>query len=116
MAILIETKSYADNSKEREAAQLLKNCFSEELKGSKANGRILIASSVQIFGQEVRDIDLVVIGSLSGFKLNLNTKQVHGKKRMLCQNLVLNTLDQEQPSLMVVSHSTGLMQKLSKQL
>ena len=66
MSIIIETKSYADNNKEKEAAQVLKDCFSEEFKGSKANGRILIASSVQIFGQEVRDIDLVVIGSLSG--------------------------------------------------
>ena len=74
MAIIIETKSYADNSKEREAAQILKERFSDELKGTCAKGHILIASSVQIFGQEVRDIDLVVIGSLSGLKLNLKTK------------------------------------------
>ena len=92
MGILLETKSYADNNKEREAAQLLKFCFSEELKGSKANGRILIASSVQIFGQEVRDIDLVVIGSLSGFKLNLNTRYENKYSIPLGPKIVCPTL------------------------
>jgi hypothetical protein len=74
MAILIENKSYADNSREKEAAQQLKSRFEEELKGTGAKGNIIIASSVQLFGQEVRDLDLVVIGNISGLKLRINTK------------------------------------------
>ena len=74
MNIVIETKSYADNSRERNAAQQLKERFAEELKYTGAKGKILIASSVQLFGQEVRDIDLVVLGSLSGFKQRINSK------------------------------------------
>lgn len=73
MAIIIENKSYADSSREK-AAQQLKNHFEEDLKGYSAKGNIIIASSVQLFGQEVRDLDLVVIGNISGLKLRINTK------------------------------------------
>ncbi len=74
MAIIIENKSYADSSREKKAAQQLKNRFEEDLKGYSAMGNIIIASSVQLFGQEVRDLDLVVIGNISGLKLRINTK------------------------------------------
>ena len=74
MGVSIEIKSYADNNTERAAALEIKSQFTEDLKGSGAKGNILIASSVQLFGQEIRDVDLVVIGSLSNLKLRINTK------------------------------------------
>ena len=74
MNIIIETRSYADNNREKDAAQQIKERFTEELKFSEAKGNILIASNVQVFGQEVRDIDLIVLGSLSGYKQRINSK------------------------------------------
>lgn len=74
MSVTIEIRSYSEKSREKDAARQIKERFTEELKYTGAKGNILIASSVQVFGQEVRDIDLVVLGSLFGYKQKINTK------------------------------------------
>lgn len=74
MSVTIEIRSYSEKSREKDAARQIKERFTEEFKYTGAKGNILIASSVQVFGQEVRDIDLVVLGSLSGYKQRINSK------------------------------------------
>lgn len=63
-----ETNEYKD-------ALALQSIFEESLiKQKNASGKILILSGVTLFGQPVKDIDLVVIGDLKNYSLEVNTK------------------------------------------
>lgn len=73
---------------EHQDALVLKRIFESQLTPN-ITGKILIISSVTIFGQEVKDIDLVVIGSLNNLKLDLKTKtkeDLQNKKREVSIN------------------------------
>lgn len=37
-------------------------------------GDILVISNVTLFGQEIKDIDLIVFGNIKNFKTRINTK------------------------------------------
>lgn len=72
--VKVTLRTYSNNTPESIAAAQLKESFEKELGQSTAKGKILIASSVQIYGQAVKDLDLVVLGSLKDYSLTTNTK------------------------------------------
>lgn len=73
MAIHVKTKTYGEDSPETAALKVLKDQFEKELGPftKSSNGEILIVSNVTLFGQETKDIDLIVIGKLQNFKLQI---------------------------------------------
>lgn len=74
MPIQIIVKDYGHQGNEYDAALELKSQFERDFSGCQAKGKILIASSVQIYGGTIRDIDLIILGELEGYKTKLNTK------------------------------------------
>jgi len=62
----VDTDEYKD-------ALLLKTIFEEQL-GIKTTGNILIINSATLFGQQIKDIDLIVIGNLNNCILNIKVK------------------------------------------
>lgn len=74
MPIQIIVKDYGHKGNEYDAALELKSQFERDFSGCQAKGKILIASSVQIYGGTIRDIDLIILGELEGYKTKLNTK------------------------------------------
>ncbi len=62
-----------EDTDEYKDALLLKNIFEGQL-GIKTSGDILIINSATLFGQQIKDIDLIVIGNLNNFKLNIKAK------------------------------------------
>ena len=77
MSINFTVKTYGSNNNEAQAAKDIRNTFAEELRGSNARGNIVISSSVQLFGQKVRDLDLVILGKFSGLKVNLHSQLIN---------------------------------------
>ncbi|MEI7983881.1 MAG: AAA family ATPase, partial [Bacteroidota bacterium] len=75
MAIIIKIKCNSDDSSEAKALGQLKDKLEIELSGiSKyAHGEILIVSNVTLFGQETKDIDIVMIGKLQNFKFQITS-------------------------------------------
>lgn len=77
MSINITVKTYGSNNNEAQAAKDIRDSFAEELRGSNSRGNIVISSSVQLFGQKVRDLDLVILGKFSGLKVNLHSQLIN---------------------------------------
>ncbi len=82
MPVTIDIKKYGNKKNENQAAQELKQRFENDFRGKSVKGRILIASSVQLFGGSVRDLDIVVLGKLEGYTTTLNTK-VRNKNNLI---------------------------------
>jgi len=79
MAIKITVKNYGDStvtSPEKQAAEQISEHFKFELDSynKSAFGEILILSNLTLIGQEVKDIDLLIVGFLENCKMNINTK------------------------------------------
>ena len=72
--IKILPRFYGNHEQENNAANQLKARFEEELRSIDARGEIIIASSVQLYGQAVRDLDIVILGHLIGYKTQLHSK------------------------------------------
>lgn len=84
--ILIKSYGYSMNepSGEENAAFSLKRQFEEELKQyPQASGEILIINNVTLFGQEIKDIDLIVLANLSNFKIELTSRAINHKNELL---------------------------------
>ena len=62
-----ETGEYQD-------ALVLKELFEKEITDSKINGEILIISNATLFGQSVKDIDLIVLGKFEKYQCKIKTK------------------------------------------
>jgi hypothetical protein len=75
MAVTVEIKGDTSTNEYRDALAL-KAIFDEGVKGVKGDGRILIISNATLFGQEVKDVDLVVLGSFDDLRLELKTKSI----------------------------------------
>ena len=73
MAISVRVKSSEENTSEHLAALQLRDQLYKELDaiGKYVHGDLLIVSNVTLFGQETKDVDLVVIGKFQNFKQNL---------------------------------------------
>lgn len=78
------------SSDEAAAGKELFNLFNQELgQLDTANGDIYIIPSVQLYGQAIRDVDLVIMGSLDGLNFdNIQTRQGQGLLRV--NNFIVN--------------------------
>ena len=74
MGVTIKIKGKQDSNEYKDAI-VLKEIFEEELRKSPStNGEILILSNVTLFGQETKDVDIIVIGNFDKFSMNIKTK------------------------------------------
>ena len=74
MGVTIKLKGKQDSNEYKDAI-VLKEIFEEEFrKSSSTNGEILILSNVTLFGQETKDVDIIVIGKFDRFSMNIKTK------------------------------------------
>ena len=75
MPVKIKITGARQNTDEYRAANELKEMLEEAFKSfPKADGEILLASNATLIGQEIKDIDLIVLGKLKNFRLQLKTK------------------------------------------
>ena len=79
MAIKIRIKGNTETNEYQDALQL-KQLLESSLDMGSTNGEILIISNATLFGQETKDIDLIVIGNFEKYRCNIKTKAV-GKDR-----------------------------------
>jgi hypothetical protein len=84
MSVKITLKNYGDatvSTPEQQSAQQLADIFRSEFENfnKSASGEILILSNLTLIGQEVKDIDLLIVGYLENFKLSLNSKSKDNK-------------------------------------
>ncbi len=79
MPVKISLKNFGDETiqtPEKQAAGQIAECFKLEFETDfkAAQGELLILSNLTLIGQEVKDIDLLIIGFLENFKLKIETK------------------------------------------
>lgn len=75
MPIKIRIKGNPDTNEYQDALQL-KQLFESSLDIGSTNGEILIVSNATLFGQETKDIDLIVIGNFEKYRCSIKTKAV----------------------------------------
>ena len=84
MSINIKIKGQVDTDEYKAALQLKKifeTSIPKELEGNIIEGDINIVSNVTLFGQEVKDVDLVVFGRIGkGFKRRLKFRPKNGEE------------------------------------
>lgn len=75
MTVRIRIKTNEESTSESSAALQLKDLFEKEFAAFNkyASGEILIISNVTLFGQETKDIDIIVVGKLQNFKTQINS-------------------------------------------
>lgn len=64
-----ETSEYQD-------ALFLKQNLEKEFSDNNINGEILIISNATLFGQETKDVDIIVVGTFEKYNCRINTKAV----------------------------------------
>lgn len=79
MSVKITTKHFGDTTKEspeKQAAEQLAQSFKSEfdLNHKQAQGEVLILSNLTLYGQKVKDIDILIVGFLNNLKLKINCK------------------------------------------
>ncbi|MBD1880741.1 AAA family ATPase [Coleofasciculus sp. FACHB-T130] len=77
--ITVEITPGNPGSNEYQAAKTLKAIFERDIEPSR-NGRILIAPNLTLYGQETKDIDIMVFNQFSTFPCTLNSKGKQGRK------------------------------------
>ncbi|WP_417888114.1 AAA family ATPase [Zunongwangia sp.] len=73
MPVTIKIKGNS-NTNEFEDALALKEIFESEFRNNSINGEILIISNATLFGQEVKDVDLIAIGSFENYRIDIRSK------------------------------------------
>ena len=79
MSIKIRIKGNQETNEYQDALQL-KQLLESSLDVGSTNGEILIISNATLFGQETKDIDLIVIGNFEQYRCKIKTKAVGPKK------------------------------------
>ena len=82
MSVIIRIKGNKETT-EYQDALALKQIFEHEFSDNKTNGEILIISNATLFGQEVKDVDLVVLGNFEKYSCRIKTKAKNNKKEEL---------------------------------
>lgn len=72
MSVKITVKGNQEAPEYRDATQLME-IFEKGFQNSNATGEVLISSNVTLYGQEVKDVDIVVLGNLNNFNLTFKT-------------------------------------------
>lgn len=68
-----------NDSNEYQDALALKKIFEKEFEKKDTKGEVLIICNAILFGQEIKDIDLIVLGNFENYRCNLKTKAETGK-------------------------------------
>jgi len=77
MAVKINIKGDKDTNEYKDAL-VLKHIFENDFSKSDTSGEILIISGATLFGQEVKDIDLIVLGNFDKYSCKIKTKAETG--------------------------------------
>lgn len=77
MPITVKIKGNQDTEEHKDALAL-KEIFIRDIPRD-VNGEILIISNATLFGQETKDVDLIVLGNFEKFNLYLNSKSTNSK-------------------------------------
>lgn len=75
MSIQIKIKGDTDTN-EFQDAQILREMFENSLDMVSVNGEILIICNATLFGQETKDVDLIVIGNFENYTCKVNSKAI----------------------------------------
>jgi len=78
MSVTIRLKGNMETS-EYQDALILKQLFEEEFSRIETDGKILIVSNATLFGQEVKDIDLIVISNFKKYSCKVKSKALTRK-------------------------------------
>ncbi|EMU52589.1 hypothetical protein [Clostridium butyricum] len=84
MAVKITVKGNNETNEYKDAKDL-EEIFRRDLTNDDINGEVLIISNATLFGQETKDIDLIVVGYLDNYDLLLNAQ----RKEALTINIFL---------------------------
>jgi hypothetical protein len=78
MAVTIRIKGNKETN-EYQDALALKQIFEGEFSVNKTNGEILIINNATLFGQETKDVDLIVLGNFEKYSCRVRTKSRNSK-------------------------------------
>ena len=73
MSVKIRVKGSKETNEYKDAL-VLKEIFETAFRNKQINGEILIISNATLFGQSVKDVDLIAMGKFEKFPLKLKTK------------------------------------------
>lgn len=79
MSVTIRLKGNKETN-EYQDALALKQLFESEFADNQTNGEILIISNATLFGQETKDVDLIVVGTFEKYSCRVKTKAKDSKK------------------------------------
>ena len=82
MPIKIRIKGSRDTNEYQDALQL-KQLFESSIDLNSTNGEILIISNATLFGQETKDVDLIVMGNFEKYSCRIKTKATTTNKEEL---------------------------------
>jgi hypothetical protein len=82
MPIKIRIKGNKETNEYQDALQL-KQLFESSLDINSTNGEILIIANATLFGQETKDVDLIVIGDFEKYSCRIKTKAISTNKEEL---------------------------------
>jgi len=82
MPIKIRIKGSKDTNEYQDALQL-KQLFESSIDLNSTNGEILIISNATLFGQETKDVDLIVMGNFEKYSCRIKTKATTTNKEEL---------------------------------
>lgn len=84
MAIKYRIKGDNETNEYKDALDL-KEIFENEFRNSPVDGEILIVSNATLFGQDTKDVDLIVIGKFENYSTNVKTRAKIDKAKVLEQ-------------------------------
>ena len=86
MSVKIRIKGNHKTNEYKDAI-VLKEIFEKEFINTSAKGEILIISNATLFGQDTKDVDLIVIGKLDQCIINVKTKTKTDRKKIADANM-----------------------------
>ena len=82
MPIKIRIKGNKETNEYQDALQL-KQMFESSLDLNSTDGEILIIANATLFGQETKDVDLIVMGNFKKYSCRIRTKAINKNKEEL---------------------------------
>lgn len=98
MYVKIKIKGNNETNEQKDALAL-KKIFEFEFRNGQVNGEILIICNATLFGQEIKDIDLIAIGKFEKYSQRIETKHESYKPRTND-----NPPDQEKRETVIIHH------------
>lgn len=88
MAVKITIKGNQDTNEYKDAI-ILKEIFQNEFRSNAVNGEILIISNATLFGQDTKDVDLIVIGKFDKYSIKVKTKSKTSDEELMQEERLL---------------------------